>query len=111
MQFEWETLVKKFKIDYKRHPSETMLYFLNTNRCIYGDVRRVRSLLDGRKPVRGAEIFAMTSDCSQVMYHAKGQWSPYISAKNIRWTKNPNVGRKSVSEMELLSTKDGDIAG
>ena len=40
-------------------------------------------------------LFAMTPDCSQVMYHAKGEWSPYEPPKNIRWTLNTNVRRKS----------------
>ena len=68
-----------------------MHYFLNTDRCVLGNIRSVGSFLDGKKPVRGAEIFAVPHSCKSVWFHDDkyGGWKKYISAKNIKCTKLP----------------------
>lgn len=62
-------------------------YYLNIHRCAYGGVIPVRSLLDGTPQVRGAEVFAVNSDCKQVFYEEGGTWKPYISARDIKCTR------------------------
>ena len=59
-------------------------YFLNIDRCAYGGVIHVSSFLDNTPQVRGAEVLAVNSECTQVYYHDDGIWQPYISARNIR---------------------------
>ena len=62
-------------------------YYLNIDRCAYGGVVAVRSLLDGTPQVRGAEILAVkfvNSKCTQVYYNDDGVWKRYGSARNIR---------------------------
>ena len=106
-------LVSKFNLDYERHPLQSMKYFLNTNRCIIGDVQRVRSLLDKRKPVRGAEVFAVTPDCKSVLYNAKYKWYPYRSATEIRCHFQTSIKNQSSEARKDGGTgsplqKDGD---
>ena len=61
-----------------------MHYYLNIDRCAYGGVVQVSSWLDNTPQVRGAEIVAVNSECTQVYYHDDGAWKPYKSARDIR---------------------------
>ena len=63
-----------------------MHYYLNIDRCAYGGVVQVASWLDNIPQVRGPEIFAVNSEYTQVYYHDDGEWHPYISARDIRYT-------------------------
>ena len=63
-----------------------MHYYLNIDRCAYGGVVHVASRLDNIPQVRGPEIFAVNSEYAQVYYHDDGEWHPYISARDIRYT-------------------------
>ena len=61
-------------------------YYINTDRYAYGGVVTVRSSLDNTPQVRGAEVFALNAECTQVFYEESGSWKPYRSARNIRCT-------------------------
>lgn len=58
-------------------------YYLNIDRCAFGGVIAVRSSLDNTPQVRGAEVFAVTTNCS-VFYEEDGYWKPYQSARRIQ---------------------------
>ena len=63
-------------------------YYLNIDRCAYGGVIAVRSVLDNTPQVRGAEVLAVNSECTQVYYNDDGIWKRYGSAlpSDIRCT-------------------------
>ena len=61
-------------------------YYINTDRYAYGGVVTVRSSLDNTPQVRGAEVFALNAECTQVFYEESGSWKPYRSARNIHCT-------------------------
>ena len=63
-----------------------MHYYLNIDRCAYGGVVQVAPWLDDIPLVRGPEIFAVNSEYTQVYYHDDGEWHPYRSARDIRYT-------------------------
>lgn len=63
-------------------------YYLNIDRCAYGGVIAVSSLLDNTPQVRGAEILAVNCEPGRkkVYYNDDGIWKHYGSATNIRCT-------------------------
>ena len=61
-------------------------YYINTDRYAWGGVIAVRSSLDNTPQVRGAEVFAVNAECTQVFYEEDGSWKPYRSARDIHCT-------------------------
>ncbi|XP_057298381.1 uncharacterized protein LOC130629256 isoform X1 [Hydractinia symbiolongicarpus] len=99
VEFDWNSYQHYFPT-IKPHSNKNMHYFLNTNRCILGNVRDVGNSFTGKKPVRGAEIFAVPGCCTEVWFHDdnNGYWKKYISATNISCTK---LGKKKHTPNEL----------
>lgn len=85
IEFSWEALRKKMNLKFRPLDDPGVRYYLNIDRCAYGGIVLVRSLLDNTPQVRGAEVLAVNSDCSQVFYNDV-VWRPYQSAssKDIR---------------------------
>ena len=76
------------------HPGGKRIhYFINTNRCVFGGVRTVGSLLDNIKPVRGAEVLALSETVDSVWYYLTKYkvWLEYQTANNIKWIKDGQV--------------------
>ncbi|PFX27710.1 hypothetical protein AWC38_SpisGene7593 [Stylophora pistillata] len=86
IEFSWEALKKKMNLKFRPLDDPGVRYYLNIDRCAYGGIVLVRSLLDNTPQVRGAEVLAVNSDCSQVFYNDDVVWRPYQSAssKDIR---------------------------
>jgi len=83
IEFTWERLMKKLDIhDCEPYNDTGMHYYLNIDRCAYGE----RIVLDHKPQIRGPELFAVNANCSKVYYveceiH---KWTQYSSARNIR---------------------------
>ena len=63
-------------------------YYLNLDRCAYGGIRHVRSHLDNKEMVRGAEVVAVDHNCTTVYYHSE-RWVPYESGRDIVCSAHP----------------------
>ncbi|EDO31184.1 predicted protein [Nematostella vectensis] len=87
IEFTWANLKKNMGLTFRAYNRTGMHFYLNLDRCAYGGVVMVGSLLDHKKQVRGAEVFAVNSTCSGVYYEMgsgeQGQWHPYTSARDF----------------------------
>lgn len=80
IEFTWEKVKKKLDLDGCGPLNATDVhYYLNLDRCAYGE----RILLDHKPPIRGPEVFAINSTCSGVFYESKNKWVPYLTAEHI----------------------------
>lgn len=84
IEFTWEKLKKKLDLpdDCKQYNASGMHYYLNIDRCAYGE----RIVLDHKPQIRGPELFAVNSNCTKVYYveceiH---KWTKYTSAQHIK---------------------------
>ena len=59
-----------------------MHYYLNIDRCAAGGIRLVSSPLDGLPMVRGAEVFAVNDNCTEVYWHGD-KWSIYKTGRDM----------------------------
>ena len=103
-QFKTENLIKACQVSVPLQLTDAFLfefsqgvrYYLNIDRCAYGGVIAVRSLLDGTPQVRGAEILAakyVNSKCTEVYYNDDEVWKRYRSAINIHCKPWKRVNR------------------
>lgn len=83
IEFDWEELKNKLGLTCEPMNTPGMHYYLNIDRCAYGGIVPVASWWDNTPQVRGAEIFAVNSDYTQVYYEDDGEWHPYRSARDI----------------------------
>lgn len=80
IEFTWEKVKKKLDLDGCGPLNATDVhYYLNLDRCAYGE----RIVLDHKPPIRGPEVFAINSTCSGVFYEHKNKWLPYGTAEHI----------------------------
>jgi len=87
IEFSWENLKTKMNLTFDPLDLPGAHYYLNTDRYAYGGVIAVHSSLDNTPQVRGAEVFAVNSECTQIFFEEGGIWKPYRSARNICCTK------------------------
>ncbi|XP_031553759.1 uncharacterized protein LOC116290795 [Actinia tenebrosa] len=83
VEFEWPVLKRKLHLEFKKKNASGMRYYLNLDRCAYGGVVAVASLIDHKKQVRGAEIFSTNSSCDVALYEFDGDWRPYKTGRNF----------------------------
>ena len=65
-------------------------YYLNIDRCAYGQLRETRDATLGQKKVYGPEMFAVDPKCWHAYYYTdvKEEWTQYIS---VSWPKKQNL--------------------
>ncbi|KAL9987610.1 hypothetical protein ACROYT_G001948 [Oculina patagonica] len=88
VEFSWEKLKTKLGLNFQPINVSGARYYLNIDRCAWGGVITVRSVLDNTPQVRGAEVLAVNSECTQVYYNDDGIWKRYESTtkSSIRCT-------------------------
>ncbi|XP_020603152.1 uncharacterized protein LOC110042142 isoform X1 [Orbicella faveolata] len=80
IEFTWERVKKKLDLDGCEPLNATDVhYYLNLDRCAYGE----RIVLDHKPPIRGPEVFAVNATCSGVFYLHKNKWLPYATAEHV----------------------------
>ncbi|KAJ7365886.1 hypothetical protein OS493_002610 [Desmophyllum pertusum] len=80
IEFTWQRVKKILDLDgCEPYNAEGVHYYLNLDRCAYGE----RIVLDHIPQIRGPQVFAINSTCSGVFYLNKNKWSPYTSAEHI----------------------------
>lgn len=88
IEFDFDKLKKKLGLDIGRINYTDAHYYLNLDRCAYGGIRHVRSHLDNKEMVRGAEVVAVDLNCTTVYYHSE-RWVPYESGRDIVCSAHP----------------------
>ena len=80
-----------------------MHYYLNLKRCGAGGVRYVRNWLFDLPQVRGAEVFAVDDNCTEVYYEHNQVWHKYRSTVNVMCSHHgPRAKIKHSSTRRLL---------
>ena len=76
--------VKFYRIGYR--------YYLNIDRCAYGQLRDTKDRATGQKEVHGPKIFAVDRKCCRAYFYTdvtiKEEWKPY---PGVYWPKYRNI--------------------
>ncbi|PFX23603.1 uncharacterized protein LOC111332759 [Stylophora pistillata] len=88
IEFTFDKLKEKMGLNFGRINYTDAHYYLNLDRCAYGGIRHVRSHLDNKEMVRGAEVVAVDHNCTTVYFHSE-VWTPYESGRDIVCNTHP----------------------
>lgn len=114
IEFEFDVLMKKtYHTDYQQIPPKQdnvtvyttgkPRYYLNIDRCAYGNDREYLDKDTGRRIYRGPELFVIDEKCYYVFYYYDRikRWAKYHSAD---WTKFRNVHCDPPSQYKMKAT-------